>query len=115
MDLKYGELPAQVRTLLATVLREGVTNVLRHSKAEHCDITVWEDGDQVLMEIVNDGVTGAPVERDPHSGSGINNLRTRLNDFGGRLDTQVEPDGRFRLHAEVPRSTSYRLGSLPSR
>jgi two-component system sensor histidine kinase DesK len=111
MDLKYGELPAQVRTLLATVLREGVTNVLRHSKAEHCDIIVWEDGDQVLMEIVNDGVTGAPAERDPHSGSGISNLQSRLRAVGGTLTARVEPDDRFRLHACVPRSVSARQGT----
>jgi two-component system sensor histidine kinase DesK len=102
MDLRYGKLPSPVRTLLATVLREGVTNVLRHSKAEHCDIAIREEHGRVEMDIRNDGVPQAPVEQDPNSGSGIGNLSSRVTALGGHLSTGIEPDGRFRLHLTVP-------------
>jgi two-component system sensor histidine kinase DesK len=102
MDLRYSNLPAQVRTLLAIVLREGVTNVLRHSKAERCEITIREDAGRVEMDILNDGVPNAPAEQDPNSGSGIRNLSSRVTALGGRLTTGIEPDGRFRLHATIP-------------
>ncbi|HVK22119.1 MAG TPA: histidine kinase, partial [Actinokineospora sp.] len=55
MDLRYGELPATVLTVLATVLREGVTNVLRHSRGARCEISVRRTDDVVELEIVNDG------------------------------------------------------------
>jgi signal transduction histidine kinase len=100
MDVNYGELPAQVGTLLATVLREGVTNVLRHSKGEHCEITVQHEERQVYLEIVNDGVTEEMANSS--NGSGIHNLSYRVALLGGELTAGLEPDGRFRLRAMVP-------------
>jgi two-component system sensor histidine kinase DesK len=98
----HGGLPVQVRTVLATVLREGVTNVLRHSKAERCEITVRQEGGRVRLDIVNDGVQPAPTGPAPHGGSGIDNLSARIAALGGRLTAGVDPDGRFRLHATLP-------------
>ena len=100
MDLKVRELPGQVGTLLATVLREGVTNVLRHSKGERCEITVERHQNVVYLDIVNDGVAESPAHRT--NGSGISNLSYRVALFGGELTAGVEPDGRFRLRAKVP-------------
>jgi signal transduction histidine kinase len=100
LDLKVGELPDQVGTLLATVLREGVTNVLRHSKGERCEITVEQQDQMVYLDIVNDGVTQTPDLRT--NGSGISNLSYRVALFGGELTAGLESDGRFRLRASVP-------------
>ncbi|HEU5475368.1 MAG TPA: histidine kinase [Actinophytocola sp.] len=100
MDLRYRELPVRVSTLLATVLREGVTNVLRHSKGEHCEISVHERDASVLLAIVNDGVTEAAGRA--HNGSGLQNLTARVGMVGGELTAGIEADGRFRLQANVP-------------
>jgi two-component system, NarL family, sensor histidine kinase DesK len=103
MLLEYDQdLSAQVRTVLATILREGITNVLRHSKAERCEITIRQDGKQVQMDIVNDGVPQAPPKRAPHSGSGIHNLSVRVAALNGRLTAGLDADGRYRLQVAVP-------------
>ncbi|AOR32927.1 histidine kinase [Streptomyces fodineus] len=92
-----------IDTVLATVLREGVTNVLRHSKAQHCSITAVREGDTVRLTLDNDGVPEQPAVRSKDmSGSGIGNLRHRVEQVGGRLDAAVGPDGRFRLTAQAP-------------
>ncbi|WP_188192008.1 sensor histidine kinase [Nonomuraea sp. SYSU D8015] len=100
MDLRYGDLPPEVATVLATVLREGVTNVLRHSKGTFCEITVRTYGDEVRLHIVNDGVTESPEE--DHWGSGIRNMSDRVAALGGVLTAEFEGGGRFRLSARVP-------------
>jgi signal transduction histidine kinase len=102
MVLEYTDLPAHIRTMLGMVLREGVTNVLRHSKAEHCDITIRQTGRTASLDILNDGVLAPPETRDPDSGSGIRNLSDRVIALHGTVETKVQHDGRFRLHAEVP-------------
>ncbi|HKN95653.1 MAG TPA: histidine kinase, partial [Pseudonocardiaceae bacterium] len=67
VHLDRRQLPGAVRTVIGTALREGVTNVLRHSKAEHCAISVTRDGGDVVLEIVNDGVQ---EDFHPFGGSG---------------------------------------------
>ncbi|HEU5110369.1 MAG TPA: histidine kinase, partial [Micromonosporaceae bacterium] len=99
MDTDYGDLPAEVGTVLATVLREGVTNVLRHSKGEHCEITIRRAGDEVELNVVNDGVTRPPESDD--RASGIRNLSERVAAFGGTLTAGFEERDRFALRARV--------------
>jgi two-component system sensor histidine kinase DesK len=110
MELSYEDLPVQVRTLLATVLREGVTNVLRHSRAERCEISVRQHRDSASIDIVNDGVVALtdiggpsmPSSADSPGGSGIQNLSVRVRKLGGELSAKHLPAGRFRLHAQIP-------------
>ncbi|MFB4316471.1 sensor histidine kinase [Actinomadura sp. 21ATH] len=79
--------------VLSTVLREAVTNILRHSAASHCEITVGA----AELVVVNDG---CPAEVTP-PGAGIGNLATRLGELGGRLDARPLGDGRFRVAASL--------------
>ncbi|MFG3286670.1 sensor histidine kinase [Streptomyces sp. NPDC048111] len=102
--LDCGELPVDVETVLATMVREGLTNMLRHSKPACCEITAERTADAVLLTLVNDG---ADADADPAlaarrgGGSGIGNLTTRVEAVNGRLTAGPRPDGRFELRAEV--------------
>ena len=73
------------------VIREGTTNILRHSDARRVDISLAPG--HVVMS--NDGVLAVPAE--DHRG-GLENLRSRLAGVGGRLDVSCV-DGRFTLGA----------------
>jgi two-component system sensor histidine kinase DesK len=90
-------------TILATVLREAVTNLLRHSKAEHCRIDTRREGDLILLTVANDGLVRAVravgADRD---GSGLGNLTARLAEVGGRLTWGVDDGDWFVLTAEIP-------------
>ncbi len=106
LELDYQDLPVPVRTTLGTVLREGVTNVLRHSKAERCEIVVHQAAGEVSLDILNDGVgDDDDNEPDVDGGSGIRNLSGRVAELSGRTSAGLEPDGRFRLHVSIPLTT----------
>ncbi|WP_439664261.1 sensor histidine kinase [Lentzea sp. HUAS TT2] len=94
------ELPKEAEVALATVLREGVTNLLRHSKAEHCEIVLASSPHLVRMDIVNDGIPAA--ERKSRDGNGIGNLTTRVRALGGDLHAGLTPEHTYRLRAEIP-------------
>ncbi|WP_153035458.1 sensor histidine kinase [Amycolatopsis sp. YIM 10] len=96
------ELDGPVGTVLATVLREGVTNVLRHSEAEWCEISVRDLDGSVRLVIANDGVTVNGAAPAPNAGNGIRNLSHRLSRLGGELSVETDPEGRYRLRADVP-------------
>ncbi|TYB68481.1 hypothetical protein FXF51_11615 [Nonomuraea sp. PA05] len=90
-----GSLPAETRTLLATVVREGATNVLKHSRAERCTITI-ENG---VLEMSNDGVSGPVGE---HAPIGLAGLAQRVRAAGGTLEAEPVAGGRYLLRAAVP-------------
>ncbi|MFB4301949.1 sensor histidine kinase [Actinomadura sp. NTSP31] len=92
------ELPAHVHEPLGWVAREAATNVLRHSSATWCEITVDAGRDRVRVEIVNDG---AP-RRAAAGGSGLTGLAERITAAGGRFTAGPGGDGTFRVTAAVP-------------
>jgi signal transduction histidine kinase len=92
--------PTHLKTVLATVLREGITNVLRHSNAKRCEISMRQTDGRVWLDIVNDGVQTNRAQSD--GGSGIPNLSARIADLHGQLVAGIEADGRYGLHAWAP-------------
>ena len=120
VDTDCGELPGDVETVLATMLREGLTNMLRHSKAAHCEITAERTAAGVRLTLVNDGVDGRVptpgLDSKVNGGSGIGNLTTRVNAVNGRLEAGARPDGWFELKAEVePAATADRRAQSAGR
>jgi two-component system, NarL family, sensor histidine kinase DesK len=101
-----GPLSAGVDQVLAVVLREAVTNILRHAAATSCTIEASASGGAVRLAVRNDGVAGgagppgggAPAQP---GGSGLANLATRVQAASGRLASH-RAGGRFELIAEIP-------------
>jgi two-component system sensor histidine kinase DesK len=83
--------------IFAWAVREGVTNVLRHSEAETCSITVTRLPATARLEIVND----RPRARPATDGRGLAGLTTRAEALGGSTTAGVTGD-EFRLVVEVP-------------
>ncbi|RJL35540.1 hypothetical protein D5H75_01705 [Bailinhaonella thermotolerans] len=107
-----GPLPAGVCTAVAAALRECVTNVLRHSRARACEISVSASDGVVRLRVANDGAP-SPVPAGPGSrGSGLGGLAHRT---GGRLTAGHRPGGRFEVVAEFPAAAhaAPRGGSAP--
>lgn len=105
-DISTGPLGQEVDTVLATVLREGVANALRHSRVRTCRINASAERGRVRLSLLNDGVNPVPQAPAANSGSGLGNLALRLQSVGGVLSAEPVEDGlRFLLLAEVPVAT----------
>ncbi|NYI99071.1 two-component system sensor histidine kinase DesK [Streptomonospora nanhaiensis] len=102
MRVETVDLPPAVATVVATLLREGVTNLLRHSKAEHCAITVEVRGDRLYAEIANDGVDEDVDGAAVRSSGGLRNLEERAAALGGSLVAERPTAALFRLALEIP-------------
>ncbi|MFD7733581.1 histidine kinase [Kitasatospora phosalacinea] len=97
VELEEEPVPAATGAVLGVVLREAVTNVLRHSRARHVRIAVSTADGTARLEVENDGVP----EGVTAPGSGIGGLTVRLAEAGGTLVAGPD-DGWYLLHAEVP-------------
>ncbi|MFF2143595.1 sensor histidine kinase [Kitasatospora sp. NPDC058190] len=94
-------LPSAVESAFSWVIREGVTNIVRHSKADHCDITVGLVDGAAELEIRDDG-TGPVRTPQRAGGSGLAGLSERITLLGGRLSAGPGPAGGFRLRVVLP-------------
>ncbi|SEP45362.1 sensor histidine kinase [Amycolatopsis saalfeldensis] len=84
---------AELRSTFGYVLREAVTNVLRHSGASRVKVRMgcgW-------LEVEDDGRAAEVV-----AGNGLRGLSERLAAVGGTLRTTVRPGGGLAVRAEVP-------------
>ena len=82
------ELPPDVETCLALVLREAVTNIQRHARANRVEVTVIAGAERVVMRVRDDG-RGGVNER----GNGLTGMRERIVARGGEFAID-SPRGR---------------------
>src|SRR5262249_2430958 len=64
----------EIEAVLAWAVREGATNVVRHSNAEHCDIRIRRNRDSAAVEVDDDG---SAFDSAAHDGSGLAGLAER--------------------------------------
>ncbi len=90
------EVPSRWRELFAWVLREGVTNVIRHSEATKCEVRIDADSIRVTDD-------GRGLGADDGSGNGLEGLRQRARLAGATVTTGAGRDERgFSLTVSVP-------------
>jgi two-component system sensor histidine kinase DesK len=92
-------LPVPVDGALAWTVREGVTNVLRHSRAANCRIKLSVEDGSTELRIRDDGV--GPGTADGR-GNGLVGLGERVRALGGSMSSGEGPDGGFLVEVRVP-------------
>jgi two-component system, NarL family, sensor histidine kinase DesK len=93
-----GEIPTvtpAAEAVLAMVVREAVTNVVRHAQASYCRVVLRNEAGEAFVEVHDDGRGGKAL-----AGGGIDGMRARLAAAGGRLE--VGDEFGVRLRAWLP-------------
>ncbi|MFE2104881.1 sensor histidine kinase [Kitasatospora sp. NPDC059463] len=103
VDGEAAGIPHQLQPAFAALVREGVTNILRHSRARHCRITITTGAGEARVLLRNDGAPSGPAE----PGSGLAGLRERFHTLGGHVRAATRPGGHFEL-------TGHARGKVPS-
>jgi two-component system sensor histidine kinase DesK len=83
--------------VIALALREAVTNVVRHSGAEHATIRVWRDESGTMLEVADDGRHTAGADSE---GNGLRGMRERVEALGGQMSRAF--DRGMRLTIALP-------------
>jgi two-component system, NarL family, sensor histidine kinase DesK len=102
-----GPLPPAVESVVAWAVREGVTNVVRHSRARHVAIHIHGADDSMHADIIDDGEGDTRTARSPSSsggGSGLRGLAERAAAVGGSVEARPSPTGGFALRVTLPLS-----------
>ena len=77
--------------LLFRIVRELLTNVLKHAQANQVLITLQSTGEHIHLQVADNGIGFDRSKVSMFSGFGLFNIQERLGDLGGYLDLQTVP------------------------
>lgn len=105
-------LPAKVESELALIMREAITNVIRHAETEKVWIDLQQNDTNLMLIISDQGQTTSITEQ-----SGIQNMRTRINQMGGEMSFIKNPHTQLQftlpINAEVKANVSAKSQAYP--
>ena len=96
---ELGPLPPAVHAAGYRIVQESLTNVLRHARATHARVRVSRDGDDVRVEVTDDGVGAGGAGG---SGNGLRGMRERAAALEGALESGPAAGGGWRVRARLP-------------
>ncbi|HEX3662405.1 MAG TPA: sensor histidine kinase [Acidobacteriaceae bacterium] len=82
-------------TVLSLIVREAVTNIVRHAQASHCRLDFLTNGHGTALVVEDDGRGGIRTE-----GNGLRGMRERVESMGGQL--RIDSGQGTRLSIEIP-------------
>jgi PAS domain S-box-containing protein len=97
-DVSVQRLPSAIEATAYFVVSEALTNVMKHSGAQHAEVNARVEGSVLRVEVRDDGVGGA----DPRKGSGFTGLRDRVEALGGTMDVASPAGSGTSLIVEIP-------------
>ncbi len=96
-------LPAGIGLGIYRIVQEALTNTLKHAGAgASASVQVTRVGEQVELDISDDGFGTPPQLVGVSGGNGLIGMRERANVFGGTLDAGPRPGGGWHVHAVLP-------------
>ena len=84
-DLLAEELPAPRTTALLRILQEALTNIWRHAEATRVGVQIYREGDDVVVEIEDDGNGAVEIDRAKEGHWGIMGMYERARSQGGHV------------------------------
>jgi PAS domain S-box-containing protein len=96
-DVSVGRLPAAVEASAYFVVAEALTNVAKHARARHAEVTARVEDGTLRVQVRDDGAGGARPD-----GSGLVGLADRLAVLDGQLRVESAVDGGTLVAADIP-------------
>jgi signal transduction histidine kinase len=100
VDVPHARLAPEIESSAYFIVAEALTNVVKHARAEHAEVTVSVQNGVLHVQVRDDGIGGA----DPN-GHGLVGLGDRATALGGRLQIESAPDGGTLVAATLPLPT----------
>lgn len=96
------DLPSEIEIVVFRIYQEIVTNILRHARAESVSVELYENEDQLVLAVEDDGVGFSPD--DKFEGAGLVGMRERADLVGGKIQFSSEPGMGSQVMLAIPRT-----------
>lgn len=105
-----------LQVLLFQLVRELLFNVVKHAGVNRAEVSLFEEGEQVVIRVVDQGCGFDPSrlqQAGSDNGFGLYSVRERLALFGGQLGIETEPGEGVRATIVVPKQLALSLTKSP--
>src|SRR5579859_766394 len=102
MPAAAAAVPAAVGHAGYRIVQEGLTNVLRHSTADHARVQISQDEGALLVEVLDNGQARGGTAGGAGGTGGGHGLRERAAALGGSCEAGRAPGGGWRVRARIP-------------
>ena len=95
--IEVESLPASIESELALIIREAITNVIRHAETEKVWIVLKQVATHLTLTISDQGQITTKKEQ-----SGMQNMRTRIHQMGGEMNVVNAPNTQLKFTLPIP-------------
>jgi len=95
---EFPRLSAAVEVAAYRIALEAVTNVIHHAQASVCRVSLAIENGYLQVEVADNGVG---ISKDHSFGVGLNSMRERAEELGGRFELNSSPNGTY-ICAQIP-------------
>ncbi|MFY3791850.1 sensor histidine kinase [Ureibacillus sp. MALMAid1270] len=107
-DAQQLKIPVLVENVLSMCLKEGITNVVKHSRAKKCTVTIGQDNNETFIKIMDNGIGFSKSENI--YGNGVRGMRERLEFINGTVNFESNNEGTV-LYISVPLAITHQKES----
>ena len=93
-------IPGSVKLCVAGIVKEGISNAVRHSNGDRIDV-IFREHPGFFQLLLSDNGKNAEVKENP-GGIGLKNMEDRAKSVGGRITFTPSPEG-FRIFLTIPK------------
>ncbi|HVP79466.1 MAG TPA: PAS domain S-box protein [Thermodesulfobacteriota bacterium] len=91
-NLEEDEVPSSAKIVIYRVMQEAMSNVLKHSQANHVSLSLDNNAHNVQFTVVDNGIgfdpEGTFVKRNPWGGLGLLGIKARVELSGGKFEVE---------------------------
>lgn len=92
----------EVESTLLRIAQESLTNVAKHAAASRVGVTLSYDGDEVVLDVRDDGAGFEVEAAAPASSFGLRGMRQRAERLAGMLTLESRPGGGTAVSVRLP-------------
>jgi len=96
------DVPENVEVCIFRVLQEAVTNTVRHAGARHVTVTLHDGGDELRLEVIDDGIGFDQDAARKTPGLGLISMKERLRSIGGAMSVESRPSAGTTIRIRAP-------------
>jgi len=96
-------LPKEMAIALFRIVQEGLSNIIRHARAQHVHLSLAGDAHHCELTLRDDGVGFDTRDARLRKSHGLMGVRQRVLALGGRMELTSRTPGGTTLHVHVPR------------